>query len=101
MDPFKTGSVSPLHDPPESQSPPLSKIYVQYEMTEWAISGAVQLVSSTWEMLATDSSLLGEIYVNPTRMSQNIEEIVEKNVLESMLLVFLSSTFLFSIMMLK
>jgi len=44
MDPFKTGSVSPLHDPPESQSPPLSKIQQQYDMTYGAISSDVQLV---------------------------------------------------------
>jgi len=44
MDPFKTGSVSPLHDPPESQSPPLSKVQQQYDMTYGAISSGVQLV---------------------------------------------------------
>lgn len=72
MDPFKTGSVSPLHDPPESQSPPLSKIQQQYDMTYGAISSGVQLAAYFL--------------------------LFEKNVLESILLLASISLFYFPIL---
>jgi len=45
MEPLKAGSVSPLHDPPESQSPPLPNVNYQCYLVERA-SGGVELVSS-------------------------------------------------------